>query len=162
MKKNVETELGLISYEENFWTGIKSLSINGESLTKIDKTHYAYKAHDEFLTIELKGNSYLGVSISFKDKKIQIIENPAWYVLAISILTFLFVIVWGSSVTLCKIFPIVGGAIGGAISAVCAVSSVMVASKIKKPIMKILSSLGFFALCVLLCYLVALIIISMA
>ena len=38
MRKTINHEtLGIINYEESFWTGNKNLSINGEKLRKISK-----------------------------------------------------------------------------------------------------------------------------
>lgn len=153
-------ELGSIVYEESLLSGKKSLTINGEKLQKTDKTHYSYKLDGECIEIELKGNSMLGVTLSVKDKKIQIVDAPAWYVTAFAALSFAFIIIWGSSVALCKIFPVIGGAAGGAISAIFAISSVFVASKIKNSCLKLLSSIGFCALTILICHLIAKIILS--
>ena len=40
-----------------------------------------------------------------------------WYEYILALIIPIFVLTWGNSVYLCSIFPIVGGAIGGAISA---------------------------------------------
>lgn len=84
-----------------------------------------------------------------------------WYEYILALIIPIFVIIWGSSAYLCSIFPIVGGLIGGAISAPAMIFSAVVMRQVKKkPIFKILIGLGFFAAAVLICYLIALALIS--
>ena len=66
----------------------------------------------------------------------------------------------GKLVYLCSIFPIVGGAIGGAISALAMIFSAVVMRKVSKPIFKILIGLGFFVATVLVCNLLAIAILA--
>lgn len=162
MNKVVQHEkYGQISYEESFWTGRKALTINGTRLAKMDKTHFAYSENDQTVTVTLKGNIMTGVSATINDETIVIVPKPTWYVLTISILMFAFVVIWGASPTLCAIFPIMGGALGGIVSALFAMTNVLVTSNIKKPIYKLLVSLGFFAADVAACYIAAISILVM-
>ena len=146
---------GTIVYEESAWTGKKKLFINGTELKKIDRKHWAYETGGVEITVELKGSAMTGVALIIDGEKIQITPKPTWYVLALSILMFSFVVVWGASVELVKIFPIVGGALGGAISGACAILNVYVAGKVKNAGYKVLTGLAFFAVAVLICYLMA-------
>lgn len=75
----------------------------------------------------------------------------------------MFLLWFGGNVpSLIKIFPVVSGAIGGLISGIFAVVSLYVMKLTKKPHWKILIGLGFFVLTVLICYLIALAILSAA
>ena len=143
---------GQITYEESFWTGKKTITIENTPLSKTDKTHYAYTVDGETVAAEVKGNSFMGVTLTIKNETIYLSQKPAWYVLALSVLMFIFVIVWGNSPTLCEIFPIVGGAIGGFVSALFAMLNVSLANKTKKSLFKILIGLGLFVATVLVCY----------
>ena len=154
-------EIGEIMYEESFWTGRKALTINGTRLTKIDKTHFAYSENDQTVTVTLKGSIMTGVTININGQSIAIIPKPEWYVLTISILMFAFVVIWGSSPSLCEIFPMIGGALGGIVSALFAMTNILITTNIKKPILKLLVSLGFFAIDVLACYIAAVSILVM-
>lgn len=161
MKRVIQHDTyGLITYEEGAWTGKKSLTINGVALTKVDKKHYTYNVDEQSITVELKGNILTGVTLKIENEVIYLADRPAWYVLTFSILMFVFVVVWGNSKTLCAMFPIVGGAVGGAISGACAVLNVFCAGMVKKARYKLLISVGFLAMTVLICYLVAIAIIG--
>ncbi|MBQ7923745.1 MAG: hypothetical protein IJ329_00405 [Clostridia bacterium] len=163
MKRVIQHNVyGSIIYEEGAWTGKKSLTINGVPLTKVDKTHYTYSLDGELITVELKGNTLTGVTLKIQNEVIRLVDKPAWYVLVLSILMFIFVIVWGNSPTLCAVFPIVGGFIGGAICGIGAVLNVLIAGMVKKASYKILIGVGFFIATILLCYIIAVVIIAAA
>lgn len=55
--------------------------------------------------------------------------RPAWYDYVLAIIPLILVLVWGNSVYLCTIIPIVGGALGGAISGLCCGISLMLMAK---------------------------------
>ena len=83
-----------------------------------------------------------------------------WYEYILALIIPIFVLTWGNSVYLCSIFPIVGGAIGGAISALAMIFSAVVMRKVSKPIFKILIGLGFFVATLMVCNLLAIAIIA--
>ena len=163
MKLEIQNDVyGKIVYEEGFWSGKKTITINGTPLIKLNKKSYLYKVNDESITVGLKGSFLTGVSMTVGDEQIQLVTKPEWYVIALSIAMFVFVMTWGNSVTLCKIFPIVSGAIGGLISAACAMANIIFAKKTSKAIFKILIGLAFFAVTLIVCHVIALIFIEMA
>lgn len=61
----------LITYTENFWTGKKTISINGKELLKIDKKRYKYE--DKYYTV--KGNYFTGVEMSDGVESITLIRK---------------------------------------------------------------------------------------
>lgn len=73
---------------------------------------------------------------------------------------FVFVIVWGNSPTLCALFPIAGGAIGGFVSTLFATLNISLANKTKNPLFKIFIGLGLFVATVLVCYAIASVLLS--
>ena len=65
--------------------------------------------------VQVKGSALNGVSIIFRNEQIQLWPKPAWYDWLLSILPLLVLLIWGNSVALNSILPVVGGAIGGGI-----------------------------------------------
>lgn len=93
--------------EQGFWTGKTKLFIDGEELIKVDKKSYKY--NDEIVSI--KGNFLSGVTLNFsQSENVQICVNK-WYEFVLIYMPCLYFIV-----------GILFGAIGGALSAISAVS----------------------------------------
>lgn len=158
MKQTIINEvLGEIVYEESPWTGKKSLSVNGKPLDKIDKNTFRLDT-GEYAVI--KGSYLMGAKLTIGNETIRLSESVKWYEIAIAVLTFMISLVWGNSPTLVQIFPMVGGAIGGALSCAGGLFSLVCMKKVKNPLVKILIGLGFFVLTVFVLYLVAVAIIS--
>ena len=151
---------GEIVYDENFWTGKKTISINGVVLQKISKKDFSYTTETGTQTVSVKGNFLSGVKLNVANQTIVISDSAKWYEYVLAVLGFVFILVWGSSVELCKIFPVVGGAIGGGISGGLAVVSLFVMRKTKKTWLKIVIGIAFIALTILICYLIGIVIIN--
>ncbi|MBQ8446263.1 MAG: hypothetical protein IJX31_00625 [Clostridia bacterium] len=146
-------EYGTVIYEENVWTGKKKIKINDVELQKTGRNKWTYEFGGEILEVSVKGSFLMGAVLTIGNENIQVTEKPTWYSYVLSVLTVAFVIIWGASVTLVKIFPIVGGALGGAISALYAVLNLYLAGKVKSAGYKLLIGLGMFVAAVLTCYL---------
>ena len=160
MENSIQHETyGTITYKESSWSGKKSIWINDTKLEKIDKKLYRYTKGSESFVAELQGNTMSGVVLDIKGEKIQVVAKPAWYVLAFSILIFSFVLFWGNNPVLVQIFPIVGGALGGLVSALFAIANVTVAGRIKNVGLKILTGVLFFAATLVVCYILAFILV---
>ena len=151
---------GTITYNESFWSGKQSLSLNGVPLTKIKRKVYQHVRGEQSITFEIKGNSMLGVSLKINEEIIQILPKAPWYVWFFSIFMIALPAVWGNSVTLVTIFPMVGGAMGGVIGGIFATLNVTISSKIKNVGLKLLVAFGFLVATVLCCHVAALLIIS--
>ncbi|MBR5388289.1 MAG: hypothetical protein IK147_02330 [Clostridia bacterium] len=149
--------IGHIIYEENFWTGKKNLTVNGKPLKKTSRTTFCF---EDGTTATLKGGFFSGAKVTVKNVTVNLISPPKWYEIAIAIFMLAFVIAWGNSPRLCEIFPIVGGAIGGGISGIFAMLSVLVMKRAKNPLIKVLIGIVFFAVLVLVLYLIAMFIID--
>ena len=158
---NIKDEkLDEIKYEEGFWTGKRTLTINDKELKKIDKNNFEFQNGEEVRKVQVTGNAITGVKLIDDNNNIELVSKPKWYEIVLSCFIFAFILIWGNSVTLCKIFPLVGGAIGGLISGAFAMLNLFAIKKVKKIWLKLLVFVGFFAITVLSCYLVAYLIIS--
>ncbi len=146
MKSVVQHEkYGEICYEESFWVGKPSLSINGEPLTKVSKKVFSREENGETKLFTLKGNYLIGASVDTGDEKIRIVPSTPWYVYVFAILTSAFLIAWGNSVELMlALFPIIGGAIGGGIIGASFVAYMIFPKMLKKPWQQLLVSLAVF------------------
>ncbi len=143
MKNVVNNEkIGEIVYEESFWTGSKKLSVNGTPLEKTDKREF--KTADG-VSVFVKGNFLTGVKLNFGGEDITVTPTVKWYEIVMAVLPFILIMVWGNTVALCKIVPVVGGAIGGAVSGVFAVLSLFLMRSVKPVWLKILIGLAVTA-----------------
>ena len=146
-----------IVYEESFWTGKKSLTINEEKLQALSKTTFSSSDGRQFI---LNGNFLIGITLQIENETIQVVSKIKWYEVLFAIIIAVFFISWGNVPSLVKIVPLVGGAIGGMIAGLSAILYLYF-SKLVKPVwMKILIFIASFGIAFLLCYLVALLFIN--
>lgn len=148
---------GEIVFEENFWTGKKKLSVNGKKFQKVGKKTFAGEGDKTFF---LEGNFLTGNRLQAGNEEIVLTPALKWYEVVLSVLPFLLILIWGNSVALCNIVPVVGGAIGGGMGAIFGMANVMLIKSVKNVFLKILISLGITALTFLAGYLVALAVLS--
>ena len=146
---------GQIEYNENFWTGKRELAIGGQKLLKKKKNVYTFNSETGNLDCRIKGSFLTGATLHIDQDVIQLSEPCKWYEIFCSVLIFAFVLVWGTVPSLCRIFPIVGGAIGGGISGLGACVSLFLMKRTKNAGLKLLVWLGMFVATILLCFLVA-------
>ena len=128
---------GEIVYKESFWTGRKNLSINGNALKCESKNMFSYDNGESKIIVTVFGNFVKGAKVKINDEKIQIVPNIKWYEVALGVIMFAFFIVWGNVPQLCAMFPIVGGAIGGFVSALFGIGGVVTMKFMKKIWMKL-------------------------
>ena len=146
---------GQIEYNENFWTGKRELTIDGEKLPKKKKNVFTLNSEGEALDCHIKGSFLTGAALYVDQDVIQLTTSCKWYEILCSILIFVFVLIWGNSTVLCMFMPIVGGAVGGAISAFAAFANLFLMKQIKKVRYKLLAWLIMFIVTVRLCSLIA-------
>lgn len=104
---------GVIRYDENIWTGKRTLAINGTILRKAKKNIYTLGEGESAIPVTLKGNTLLGVTVVIQGQEITILPKPTALEWILSVLPFALVMIWGNNPVLCSIIPVVGGAIGG-------------------------------------------------
>jgi len=148
---------GEIIYKESFWTGKKSLTINGVEAQPVSKKEFVL----EEKRIIIKGNYLTGIVLHLDGDTIRISEQTKWYEFMLSIIPFIFLLTWGNNATLCSIFPVVGGALGGAIGGIGLITSLFLMKKTKAPIIKVLIGLGVAVATVLIAFLVAIILLGL-
>lgn len=150
-------QYGQIDYEENAWTGKKTMSVNGVSLTKKDKNVFVLNTPEEPITCTLKVSLRTGTQLVIGEEVIQLAPASKWYEIACSVLIFVLVLVWSNSTALCSIIPIIGGGIGGAISGAMGCLNLMLMKKSNNIGIKLCIWLGMLAGTFLICFLFALI-----
>ncbi|MCH5156053.1 MAG: hypothetical protein J1F69_05535 [Clostridiales bacterium] len=157
MKNVIKHErFGEITYEESIWTGKKSLYLNGQKLDSTSKNIFQTPSGE---TIELKGNFFSGISAVVGAETIAVMPGCKWYEYVLSLIPIL-IMVWGNTVALCKIIPIVGGAIGGGISGLFIALTLFIIKKIHNVFLKILFAIAMTGICFFICYLIALAILA--
>ncbi len=152
---------GQIEYEEDFWTGKRVLTVNGEKLAKQKKNEFVLNGDDGILTCRVKGSFLTGVTLYVDQDPIQLTEQCKWYEWVCSLSMIVFILIWGSIPALCQIFPIVGGAIGGAIGGLAFCVCLLLMRKVKNVGQKLLIWLGCFAGTVFACFMIALMILML-
>ncbi len=146
---------GEIVYTESFWTGKKTLTINGTAVRPLSR-----KAFDHNGTrIGVKGSYYTGICLLIGSDTVTVTPKPKWYELVFALLPFIFLLIWGNVASLCAIFPVVGGAIGGGLGALSALTSLFLMIRTRSLLIKILIGVGAFLITVLIAFLLALLLI---
>ncbi|MBO5323176.1 MAG: hypothetical protein J6A88_03640 [Oscillospiraceae bacterium] len=147
---------GEIIYNENVWTGKKELSINGNFLPPVSKKTFVFNGQNA----DIEGSYLGGAKLLINNEIIEIAPKPKWYEIFLSVLPFVFLLVWGNNASLCAIFPVVGGAIGGALGGLGVVFSLLYMKKANSLINKVLVGIGAFVATVLAAFVVALLIMG--
>ncbi len=161
MKVSKEIEnIGTVCYEESVWTGTKTLFLDGVKLTKLSKTTFEYAKDETVIQFSLDGNFLRGVNLVVNEEKYELIQKTAWYEYIVSFIGLVFILVWGNVPALCKIFPVVGGAIGGLIGALGAILGINMMRVSKKPVIRLLIGFAGSVFAVLICFLIGLAIVS--
>ena len=151
---------GEIVYDENFWSGKKTLYIGGKPLDRLDKKTFRVTVGEESKTAIVVGSIMSGVSVMIDGENIEITRKTTWYEMVLSILIFVINIVWANNPALVSIFPIVGGALGGGICGLIGMTNLIIIKKMPKIWQKLLVTLGMIVASLLICFILALIILS--
>lgn len=152
--------IGEVVYEESFWTGRKTVCINGERLEKINRKTYRDANGN---TYELKGNYLIGAKlVSGTSENIVLCKGLKWYEYLIAVLPFVFIVIWGAIPELVLIFPVIGGLVGGAIAALCFCAAVFTVNAVKNVWLRLLIDVAWGALSITVCYLIARFILTVA
>ena len=158
MKQIVEHALyGRIEYNENIWTGKRDITINGVRLTKAKKNVYVYDTGEAKINVSVQGNVYTGINLAVGEETIEVERKSAWYELACSISIFVIVLIWGNSTYLCSIVPIIGGAIGGAVSGLMGILNLRAMKTIKNVGVKLAVWFAMLVATLVICFILAII-----
>lgn len=135
MKRIIDhPKYGRIIYEENFWTGRKTVTVNGDVLVPQSKSVFLTKEGE---SVSVIGNYLIGVRFTIGTDTFQAVAAIKWYEIALSVLTVVFALVWGNVPALCKIVPLVGGAVGGFLSALIAMIGLFLMKRTDKVWLKL-------------------------
>ena len=143
---NEQTKNKELYYEENFWTGKKTIKYNGVILTKIKRNLYEYKDGDISEQFEVKGNQLVGISINMLGENIELTRKLTWYEIVMSILVFV----------PCILFGAIGGLFGGAFG----FTNLTIIRNIDKWWLKLIISIQFTVIGLLLSYIFAFLILK--
>ena len=161
MKATLNNEkYGLIEYTESFWTGKKEIVIGGKLLKNTGKNEFSCGAGEDLLVVHLKGSYLGGVSLTIGSDTVEVISKTTGLEWVITFIPLLINIIWGNSPNLCAILPIIGGAIGGAISGGVSVSFLPKIKQQQSVGMKLVYALISTAVSMLICYIVAVTLLS--
>ena len=152
--------LGEITYNESFWAGQKELYLGKTPLAKQSRNTFLLPFGENGSCVTLKGNYDTGVTLFWGDEKICLVPSPKWYEILLSIWAPILVIIWGNSVALCSILPMIGGALGGAVAGISLVGGRALILRAKRVEHKVLIGLGISLATILVSYLLAIIMIG--
>ena len=102
---NEQTNNKELYFEENFWTGKRTIKYNGVTLNKVKNNLYEYNDGEVSEQFEVKGNQLVGITIKMFGKEVDIARKLTWYEIVMAVFVFV----------PCILFGAVGGAIGGAL-----------------------------------------------
>lgn len=165
MTREFETKRGMLKIEFSLATEKRKIFINGIQATKINKTEYVLidsSINDgKEVNIRVYGNIAKGMTVNVDGFSYVILEAVTWYELALCIFFLAFNLAWGNTPKLVNVMPIVGGAIGGAISGLCFAFGLAFSRIPNKKIFRVLVILGFGLLGFLICLILGLTITSL-
>ena len=152
MVKNIESgKYGTITYKESNWFGSSEILVNGQKIDKIDKTSYSFEHEGAIVNIKIVGNFFNGASMQIGDEIHEVSPKTLWYEYALALFNIVLIIVWGSSVALCSIVPVIGGLIGVAISGSFSVVAMFLMKRSKNPLIKLLIGFACIAVTFVIC-----------
>ncbi len=161
--KRMIPDIGEVNVVESGLSGKMKVFVNGNELTQISKNEFAYiDENNETINFIVTGNLLKGINLRVNQMDYQMSPKSSPLEIFLALLPFIFDIIWGNIPSTVSIFPIVGGAIGGVITALLGMTSLIFMKKTKNVLFKLLIGLGFAIIAILICYLIALAILSAA
>lgn len=147
---------GEIIYTEGFWSGKKNIIITGHNVQRINKNEFLIDGRNAFL----KGNYIGGVKLFFDNEIIILSPAPKFYEIIFALLPLIFLLIWGNVPSLCKMLPLVGGALGGALGGLSFVVSVIFSKQQNTFLKKLLVALSVFLITIFIAYVLAICLIE--
>lgn len=142
---------GEIIFNQSFWTDKKTLTVNGVAAQPISKNEFIVNGKIALI----KNNGLTGIDLYIEGETIQVSPKAKWYESFLAFFPFVFLMTWGNSASLCAIFPVIGGAIGGGLGALGGSTSLLLMKKQKKSIAKVLVGIGVATLTILIAFILA-------
>ena len=140
---------GEIQLDWGFWTGKFKLAIGGKELKKVSKTGFELQLPDSEapVSVQVFGNNFKGFGVMIGTQPIQLSPPAKWYDIVLSVIP---AVIW---------FIMIGGAIGGGLGALSALTSLFLMIRTRSLLIKILIGVGAFLITVLIAFLLALLLI---
>ncbi len=161
MKSAILTErYGEIILDENFWSGSKKVFVNGVQLKKINKKTFVGEIGGAQITAVITGGFISGAIIDVNGEKYRITEAAKWYDYFFTVMWAAIYIAWSVTPQLYMIFPVVGGAIGGAIAGIGVATTLYIIKPMKNIAAKFAVSLGMFVGVMLFNFALAMLMVS--
>ena len=143
---NEQTNNKELYYEENLWTGKRTIVYDGVTLTKVKRNLFEYKNGETTEQVEVIGNQLLGITIKMLGKEIEVARKLAWYEIVMAVLVF----------APCILFGAIGGAIGGALG----FTNIVIIRNVKKIYLQIIISIMFMLIGLLMSYVIAVLVLK--
>ncbi len=143
---NVKTLNKPLEFEENFWTGRRSIKYNGIPLKKIKNSLFEYQDGEKVEQFRIKGNQFIGMIITMFNNEIELERKLTWYEIVLSILVFL----------PCFLFGLVGGICGG----ILGFTNLVIIRQLNKWYLKVIVSILFLTIGMLLSYVIAVLVLN--
>lgn len=161
--KRLIPDIGEVNVVESFFSRKMKVFVDGKELARVSKNEFAYiNENNETINFIVTGNLFKGINLEINKMDYQMSPKSSALEIFLALLPFIFDIIWGNVPSAVSIFPIVGGAIGGAITALLGMTSLVFMKKTKNVLFKLLIGLGFAIVAILICYLIAIAILSTA
>lgn len=144
---NQATQNKDLVYTEGFWSGKKTITYNGVELKKVEKNKFEYTDGEKAEIFEIKGNSFIGVSINMFGQNVEVLRKLVWYEILLSVLVFLPGVIFG-------------GLIGGMIAGVLGVANLFVIRHLDKWYLQVLTTVGILIAEVLLLFVVGVLLLK--
>jgi len=135
---NEQTKNKELCFEENFWTGKKTIIYNGQVLTKIKTNVYQYSDEQTTEQFVIKGNTITGLAIQMFGNSVVISRKLLWYEIVMSVMVFIPSLYFGA----------IGGALGGGLG----FTNLTIIKNIDKWWLKLIVSIQFTLVSLLLSY----------
>ena len=135
--------LGQITYDENLITDKRTLFIGGAPAVKQKKRTYTFQRAGTAETAQLRGNFLTGVTLQVGERSIVLMRPMYWYEVLLGCLPAIFII-WAnaSPIYLIPGIPVIGGGMGGFLSGLMVVISLVFMRRMKNIFWKVLFGLA--------------------
>ena len=98
---NQHPQIGKIWFDQNFWTGKITITVDGITLVQLSRTIYTYEKDGVRYTVIVRGNKFTGIRLNFswgevgaKPLVIPIVEGYKVYEYAIAFISTFLVCLW--------------------------------------------------------------------